>query len=63
VHVFRDARRRVQCDRGPDRINILLRDAVTSQEVAGDVGAVDFEAVIRAAVLMVKPMSWNIAPA
>jgi hypothetical protein len=33
VHVLRDARRRVQGDRGPDRFDILLRDAVASQEV------------------------------
>jgi hypothetical protein len=42
----------VQGDRGPDRVDILLRDAVASQEVPGDIRAVDFEAMIRAAVLM-----------
>jgi glucose/arabinose dehydrogenase len=31
-----------QGDRGPDRFNILLRDAVASQEVTGDIRAVNF---------------------
>ena len=50
--MLRDARRRVQGDRGPDRVDIVLRDAVASQEVAGDVRAVNLEAMVRAAVLM-----------
>src|SRR5450631_1290631 len=50
VHVLRDTRRRVQGDRSPDRVDILLRDAVASQEVPGDIRAVDFEAMILAAV-------------
>ena len=52
VHVLRDARRRVQGDRGPDRVDVLLRDAVASQEVTGGIRAVDLEALMRAAVLM-----------
>jgi hypothetical protein len=52
VHVLRDAGRRVQGDRGPDRFDILLRDAVASQEVTGDIRAANFEPLIRAAVLM-----------
>src|SRR5882757_5559842 len=52
VHVLRDARRRVQGDRGPDRIDILLSDAVASEEVTGDIRAVDLEPLGWAAVLM-----------
>ena len=50
VHVLRDARRRVQSDRCPDRIDVVLVNAVTTQEVAGDVRAVDLEALVGAAV-------------
>jgi hypothetical protein len=39
---------------GPDRINILLRDAVASQKATGDIRAVNSEALIHAAVLMVQ---------
>ena len=52
MHVLRDAGRRVQGDRGPDRFDLLLRDAVASQEVTGGIRAVNFEALIRAAVLI-----------
>jgi hypothetical protein len=52
MHVLRDAQCRVQGDRGPDRVDILLRDAAASQEVPGDIRAIDFEAMIRAAMLM-----------
>jgi len=54
VHVLRDTRRSVQGDRGPDRFDILLRNAVASQEVTGGIRAVNFEALIRAAVLIGK---------
>lgn len=52
MHVLRNARRRMQRDRRPDCINVLLGNAVTAQEVAGGVCTVDFEALIRAAVLI-----------
>src|SRR6202158_5886250 len=52
MHVLRNARRSVQGDRSPDRFDILLRDAVASQEVTGGIRAVNFEALIRAAVLI-----------
>ena len=50
VHMLRDARRRVQSDRGPDRINVALRNAMAAEEIAGGVCAVDFEALMGAAV-------------
>ena len=46
VHVLGDARRGVQRDRGPDRVGVLLGNAMTPQEVA----AVNLEALILAAV-------------
>src|SRR5882757_8743169 len=52
VHVLRDARRRVQGDRGPDRVDILLHDAVASEEVTGRIRAVDLESLGLTAVLM-----------
>ena len=52
MHVLRDARRGVQGDRSPDRFDVVLRDAAASQGVAGGVRAVDFEAFLRAAVLV-----------
>ena len=52
MHVLRDARRRVQGDRGPDRVDILLMDPMAAQEVAGGIRAVNLEALLRGAVLM-----------
>ena len=52
VHVLRDARRGVQRDRGPDRVDVGLRNAVAAQEVARGIGTVDLEPLMRAAVLM-----------
>jgi hypothetical protein len=51
VHVLRDAWRSVQGDRGPDRFDIVSRDAVAAQEVTGGIRPVNFKALIRAAVL------------
>src|SRR5207302_965202 len=51
MHVRRDTRRRVQRDRGPHRLDILLGNAVATKEVAGDVGAVHLEALMRARML------------
>jgi hypothetical protein len=51
VHVHRNARRRVQCDRGPDKIYVVLRDFMGLQEVARGIRAVDLEALGLAAVL------------
>ena len=50
VHVLRDARRGVQSDRRPDRIDVVLVYAVTAKEVASGVRAVDLEALVGAAV-------------
>ena len=55
MHVLRYARRRVQGDRGPDGVDIVLRDAVAAQEVTGGICAVNLEALVRAAVLMGQP--------
>src|SRR5258707_7409036 len=52
MHVLRDAGRRVQGDRRPDRFDILLMDSVASQEVTGGICAVNLEAFLRGAVLM-----------
>src|ERR1039458_9795226 len=38
--------------RGPDRIDICLCYAVASQEITGGIGAVNFEALVLAAVQM-----------
>src|SRR5215469_2543713 len=48
---LRNAGCRVQRDRGPDRLDVALGDAMAAQEIAGDVGAVHLEALIRAGVL------------
>src|SRR5260370_4587898 len=50
MHVLRDAGGRVQRDCGPDRLDVLLGNAVGTEEVAGDVGAVHLEALMRARV-------------
>src|SRR5712692_7619865 len=54
MHVFWNAGRRVQRDRRPNRVDVRLRDAVAVQELAGCVRAVDFEALLGAAVLRGK---------
>ena len=54
MHVLWDAGCRVQRNRGPHRIDVLLRDAVAPQKVSRDVGAVYFEALILARVLRGK---------
>ena len=51
MHVRWDAGRRVQRDRGPDRLDVLLGDAMAAEEVTGSIGAVDLEALMRARVL------------
>src|SRR6266851_1872603 len=48
MHVLRDAGCRVQRDRGPHRLDVALGDAMTPQEIAGGVGAVHLEALMRA---------------
>ena len=50
MHVLRDARRRVQRDRSPDRLDVRLGDAMAPQEVAGGVGAVHLETLMCARV-------------
>ena len=55
MHVLRNAGRGVQRDRGPHRVDILLRYAVAAQEVSRGVGAVDLEALVGAAVPMRQP--------
>jgi hypothetical protein len=42
----------MQGDRGPDRVDILLRNAVASEEVSGDICPVDLETLGLPAVLM-----------
>ena len=54
MHVLRDAGRRVQRDRGPDRLNVALGYAMAPEKVASGVGAVDLETLIRASVLRGK---------
>ena len=51
MHVPRDAGRRVQRDRGPHRLDVLLGDAMAPEEITGDIGAVHLEALIPASVL------------
>jgi hypothetical protein len=46
ANVFGNARRGVQGDPSPDVLDVALRQAVTFQEVAGGVGAVDLEAQV-----------------
>src|SRR5712671_8198743 len=48
MHVLRDAWCRVQRDRGPDRLDVPLGDTMAPEEIAGDVGAVHLEALMRA---------------
>jgi len=53
-----NARRRVQSDRRPDRIDVVLVNAVTAEEVAGSVRAVDLESLRgRCCAQRVRPMS------
>src|SRR5258708_8664768 len=54
MHVLRDAWRRMQRDRRPDRIDVLSGNAVTAQEIAGGIRTVDLKTLIDAAVLMSK---------
>src|ERR1700722_2006081 len=51
VHMWRNPRCGVQCDRCPNRVYGLLRNASAPQEVASGVGSVDLEAIVLAAVL------------
>ena len=55
MHVLWNARRGVQRDRGPHRVDILLRYPVAAQEVARGVRAVHLETLIGAAVLRRQP--------
>src|ERR1700730_3798237 len=52
MDVLRDGGRRVQGDRLPDRIDILLMDSMASQEVTGGICAVNLEAFLRGWLLM-----------
>jgi len=51
MHVDRNAWRRVQCDRGPDSIDVALRDLMGFQEGACGIRAVHLESLGSAAVL------------
>ena len=51
MHMRWDARRGVQRDRGPDRLDFALCYAVAAEEVAGSIGAVDLETLMCACVL------------
>ena len=44
--------RGVQCDRCPNRVDVLRGNASAPQEVAGGIGAVDLEAIVLATVLV-----------
>ena len=55
MHVLRNAGRRVQRDRRPNRIDIRLRDAVAAQKIARCVRAIDLKALFGTAVLWGKP--------
>ena len=48
MHVLRDAGCCVQCDCDPDRLDVLLGDAVAAEQVAGGAGAVHLKALMRA---------------
>ena len=50
MHVLWDAGSRVQRDRGPDHLDVPLGDAMAPEEIAGGVGAVHLEALVRASV-------------
>ena len=50
MHVLRDTGGSVQGDAGPDVVDVLLRDTALLEELGGGVGAVHFEAVLRAGV-------------
>jgi hypothetical protein len=63
MHVRWDAGRGVQRDGGPDRLDLALGYAMAAEEVTGGIGAVDLETLMRARMLGVRPMSWNMAPA
>src|SRR5262249_44410436 len=55
MHVHRDTRRRVQCDCGPDKVDVSLPDIVGLEEVARRVCAVDFESLGLTPVLRREP--------
>ena len=42
----------MQCDRCPNRVYVLLRNASAPQEVAGGIGSVDLEAIVLTFVLV-----------
>src|SRR5580704_4411472 len=63
MHVLWNARRGMQRNRGPHRVDILLRYPVAAQEVARGVRAVHLEAPLGLLCRYVSPMSWNVAPA
>jgi hypothetical protein len=50
MHMLRDTWGRVQRDRGPDCLDVLLGDAMAPEEITGDIGAVHLEALIRTRV-------------
>ena len=55
MHVLRNAGRGVKRNRRPYGFQIVLSDATRTQEFASGVGAVDFEAFVRATVLLRQP--------
>src|ERR1700722_3364946 len=55
MHVRRNSRRGVQGNRGPDGVDLGLGNAVSAQEVARDIRAVDLEPLVRATVSRHQP--------
>jgi hypothetical protein len=55
VHVSGDTRCGVECYRGPDRVHIGFRYAVTPEEVARGMRAIDFKALRLATVTGHQP--------
>src|ERR1700753_2226597 len=51
MHVLRDGRRGVECDRGPHEVDVLLGDVMAAQEVARGICTVNLETICVAAVI------------
>jgi hypothetical protein len=52
MHVLWNTGRRVQGNRGPDDVDILLSDPMATKEIASSVRTIDFEPLTGAAVSM-----------
>src|SRR5205807_2937819 len=63
MHVLWDAGCRVQRNRGPHRIDVLLRDAVARRKSRATLAPSTSKRSYWLAYSGVRPMSWNMAPA